>query len=224
VAIPPLQSLSLSGESSLSTSAQSMTAVCPFIEPAARAGLLQSCEIAPYCRTVPEIHPRLFEQLVPVIERYREARRGLEEKQQRLLICHIAILRMPPELDADTARLLNWPNWLGMLLKLLYTPKEIVFGFVRKNIAERSTFGTPIPIAPFHAVIIRSRVVGSDQRFFKGNQPLLRAMMEADDDGQSAYEKIPGMLPDLKDPQSLRDAHYFERARQWGMTVIPRGK
>jgi hypothetical protein len=199
-----------------------MTAVCPFIEPSASAGLLYACEIAPNCSTAAEIHPRLFEQLIPVIERFRDDRRALMEKQHRLLICHIAHLRMQPHLDADTARLLNWPNWLGMLLKLLYTPKEIVFGFVRKNIAERSSFGTPIPVAPFHAIIIRSRVVGSDHRFFKGNQPLMQAMMEAEDDGQNGHALIPGDPVNIRDPQAMRDADYFERARQWGMSVLPK--
>jgi hypothetical protein len=102
----------------------------------------------------------------------------------------------------------------------LYTPKEIVFGFIRKNVSEKSSLGETIPPAPFHGIVIRSRVLGSDLRFFKGNQPLLQAMMQADDDGQNAHVVVPGEVPDIRDPQALRNADYFQRVRRWGQGIM----
>jgi len=222
VTLPPLQPVDPASDSPVSVYLKSMAVACPFIEPSAKAGCLHICEVAPDCRSNQEIHPRLFEQLVPLIERFRDARRALAEKQQRLLICHTVVIRMPSSLDADTVRLLNWPNWLGWGLKQLYTPKEIVFGFVRKGVREKSLFGRSIPVSPFHAIVIRSRVVGSDQRFFTGNQPLMQAMMEAEDDGQNAHAVVPGNMPDIRDPQAMRDANYFQRVQQWGQAILPK--
>jgi hypothetical protein len=218
--LPPLQPIDLEATSPFSIYVKANAAVCPFVEPAGRAGCLSSCELTPDCHTAQDIHPRLFEQIVPMIERYRDARRALEEKQQRLLICHTVVIQIPTHLDADTVNLLTWPNWLSWSLKQLYTPKEIVFGIIRKNIAERSSFGMPIPPAPFHGIIIRSRVVGSDLRFFKGNQPLLQAMMQAEDDGQNAHVVVPGEALDIRDPQAMRNADYFQRVRQWGQEIL----
>jgi hypothetical protein len=77
-------------------------------------------------------------------------------------------------------------------------------------------------VSPFHAIVIRSRVVGSDQRFFTGNQPLMQAMMEAEDDGQNAHAVVPGNMPDIRDPQAMRDANYFQRVQQWGQAILPK--
>jgi hypothetical protein len=195
-------------------------AVCPFIEPSAAAGLLFATELTADCQTASEIHPRLFEQLVPRIEQFRDHRRSLPQKQQRLLVCHCVVIHLPPSLDGEASRRLCWPNWLGLLLKQFYTPKEIVFGFIRKNVAERSSFGPAIPVAPFHAVIIRSRVVGADHRFFTGNQPLLQAMMEADDDGANVHAAVFDSVPDIRDPQAMRDAGYFERVKQHSRELL----
>jgi hypothetical protein len=197
-----------------------MTAVCPFIEPAARAGCLQGCVITPDCQTAEDINPRLFEQLVPLIERFRDARRALPSKHQRLLICHTVVIHMPPQLDTETAKRLAWPNWVVWALRQLYTPKEIVFGIVIKNAAERSSAGSPLPPSPFHAVIIRSRVVHSDHRFFPHNEPLLRAMMEADDDGKDVHAAALGQVPNIRDPQSMRDTGYFQRIQQWAEKIV----
>jgi hypothetical protein len=218
--VPPLQPIDLDFNSPVSMYLKKVTAVCPFIEPAARAGCLYGCVVTPDCQTAQDIHPRLFEQLVPQIERFRDARRALPEKQDRLLICHTVVIHLPPHLDAETARLLTWPNWLGWALKQLYTPKELVFGFVRKNVAERSSFGSPVPASPFHAVVIRSRVVNSDHRFFPNNQALLQAMMEADDDGLDVHAPALGQVPDIRDPQAMRDANYFQRVQQWGQKIV----
>jgi hypothetical protein len=222
--LPPLHPIDFAINSPVSAYMKATAAVCPFIEPAARAGCLFGCVVTPDCRRGDDVHPRLFEQLVPQIERFRDARRALSEKQQRLLNCHTAVIHLPQHVDADVVRLLNWPNWLAWSLKHLYTPKEIVFGFVRKSVVEKSFFGRSIPVAPFHAVVIRSRVVGSDHRFFTGNEPLLQAMMEAEDDGQNAHAEVPGEPVDIRDPQAMRDANYFQRVRQWGQTILPAGK
>jgi hypothetical protein len=218
--LPPLQPIDLAATSPVAVYFKANAAVCPFVEPAARSGCLSFCELTTDCHTAQDIHPRLFEHMVPIIERFRDARHALEEKQRRLLICHTVLIQMPTQLDADTVKLLTWPNWLAWSLKYLYTPKEIVFGFIRKNIAESSSFGVSIPPPPFHGIIIRSRVVGSDLRFFKGNQPLLDAMMQADDDGQSAHAVVPGEAPDIRDPQALRNADYFHRVRLWGQKTL----
>jgi hypothetical protein len=215
-----LQSVDLGGQSPVSRYLRETSAVCPFIEPAARAGLLFACEVTPDCQIAAEIHPRLFEQLIPCIEQFREHRGSLPDKQQRLLVCYFVVIRFPPTLDADAVRLLAWPNWVGLLLKQLYTPKEIVIGTVRKTVAERSTCGTPVPIAPFHAIIIRSRVVGSDSRFFTGNQPLLQAMMEADDDGADVHAGFLDRDMDIRDPQAIRDSGYFERVKQMMLKTL----
>jgi hypothetical protein len=217
---PALQSVQLSVPSPVANYLSALRTVCPFIEPSARAGLLWGCVISPDCKSVPEIHPRVFEQVVPLIERFRDARRALPEKQHRLLICHVVILHMPLPLDAETARQLTWPNWLSWAVKQLYTPKEIVFGFVRKGVAEKTQSGIAIPVCPFHAIVIRSRVVGSDHRFFPGNQPWLEAMMEADDDGGDVHSTALGQMPDLRDPQALRVANYFERVKTWGQQLL----
>ena len=219
---PTLQPIDLASQSPISAYIKVNAAVCPFIEPAAKAGCLYACEVTPDCQTAADIHPRLFEQLVPQIERFRDARRALPDRQQRLLICHTVVIHLPPHLDGEAVKLLNWPNWLGWALKQLYTPKEIVFGFVRKNIAEKSSFGLVIPLAPFHGVVIRSRVVGSDQRFFTGNQPLLQAMMQADDDGGDVHTPLFGQVPDIRDPQAMRDANYFQQIQQWGQKLLTR--
>lgn len=100
---------------------------------------------SPDCQTAAEIHPRLFEQLIPRIEQFREHRRSLPERQQRLLICYCVLIHLPPSLDADAARLLTWPNWVALLLKEFYTSKEFVFGFVRKGVSERSASGASVP-------------------------------------------------------------------------------
>ena len=214
--LPPLQPVDLEANLPVSFYFKANAAVCPFIEPAWRAGCLSFCEVTPDCHTVQDIHPRLFEQLVPIIERFRDSRRALAEKHRRLFICHTALMQIPGQLDADAVKLLTWPNWLNWSLKQLYTPKEIVFGFIRKNIVEKSSLGVSIPAPPFHGIIIRSRVVGSDLRFFKGNESLLQAMMEAEDDGQNAFSVVPGEIPDIRDPEALRHADYFNRVRQWG--------
>jgi hypothetical protein len=195
-------------------------AVCPFIEPAAAGTLLSHCEITPDCHTAADIHPRLYEQLVPLIERFRDHRRALEDKRRRLMICHVVIVRLPPHLDPPAVQLLKWPNLLAWTLKHLYTPKEIVLGFVRKHVAENSTFGPPVPVAPLHAVLIRSRVVGSDHRFYPGNDPMLKAMMEADDDGADVHTPILGPAVDVRDPKALRDANGWQKVEQWWKTTL----
>lgn len=216
VILPSLQSVDLASNSALSHYLTASRTVCPFIEASAKAGCLYSCEVTPDCQTSHDIHPRFFEQVVPLVERFRDQRRELPDQHQRLLICHVVVMHVPAHLDADAVRLLNWPNWLNLLLKQLYTPKEIVFGFVRKNAIEKSLFGKVVPVSPFHAIIIRSRVVGSDKRFFAGNQALLQAMMQAEDDGGDAHAAVPGHAVDIQDAQAMREVGYFERVRQWG--------
>lgn len=215
-----LQSVDLSLPSPVSRYLIQSAAICPFIEPSARADLLFASELSPDCQTASDIHPRLFEQLIPRIEQFRDHRRSLPEKQQRLLVCYCLQIHLPPSLDADAVRLLTWPNWVALLLKQLYTPKEIVFGFVRKHFAERSSFGASVPIAPFHGIIIRSRVVGTDHRFFTGNQPLLDAMMEAEDDGGDVHAAALDKVPDIRDPQAMREAGYFERLKQRSLKLL----
>jgi hypothetical protein len=218
--LPVLRPIDLDVPTPVSAYLKKMTAVCPFIEPAARAGCLQGCVITPDCQTAEDVNPRLFEQLVPLIERFRDARRALPNKQQRLLICHTVVIHMPPHLDAETARQLAWPNWVVWPLRQLYTPKELVFGIVRKNAAERSSSGSPLPPSPFHAVIIRSRVVNSDHRFFPNNEPLLQAMMQADDDGEDVHTAALGQVPDIRDSHALRNAGYFQRVQQWAHKIV----
>ena len=223
--LPVLRPIDLDVPTPVSAYLKKMTAVCPFIEPAARAGCLHGCVIVPECQTTEDVDPRLFEQLVPLVERFRDARRALPNKHQRLLICHTVVIHMPPHLDAETARRLAWPNWVVWALRQLYTPKELVFGIVRKNVAERTSSGSPrvesiLAPSPFHAVVIRSRVVHSDQRFFPNNEPLLQAMMEADDDGEDVHAAALGQVPDIRDSHVMRDTGYFQRVRQWAEKIV----
>ncbi len=218
--LPVLRPIDLDVPTPVSAYLKKMAAVCPFIEPAARAGCLHGCVITPDCQTAEDVNPRLFEQLVPLIERYRDARRALPNKQRRLLICHTVVIHMPVHLDAETARRLAWPNWVMWALRQLYTPKELVFGIVRKNAAERTSTGSPLPPSPFHAVIIRSRVVHSDRRFFPHNEQWLRAMMEADDDGEDVHAAALGQVPDIRDPQAMRDTGYFQLVQQWAEKIL----
>ena len=199
---------------------RSIMPVCPFIEPAGKLGLLFATEITPDCQTAADIHPRLFEQLVPQIERFREARAALPDRQHRLLVCHTVVIRMPPHLDADTVKQLIWPNILSWTLKHFYTPKEIVLGVVRKNAVEKSMGGMAIPVAPFHAVVIRSRVANSDGRFYPGNDAMLKAMMEADDDGRDVHAPLLGNVPDVRNPQAMRDANYWQQILQWWQKTL----
>jgi hypothetical protein len=193
-----------------------MARVCPFIEPSANADCLYASRVALDCRSADEIHPRMFEQLIPAIERFREHRRALPDKNQRLLFSHTIAFGLPEVLDAEVNRLLGWPNWLGLLIKHLYTPKAIVFGFIRKGVAERGSGGEAVPIAPFHAVVIRSRIVGADHRFFAGNEALLSALAEAADDGGDVHAGLIHPVPDVRDPAALRAGNYFHRLRAWG--------
>ena len=66
-------------------------------------------------------------------------------------------------------------------------------------------------MAPFHAVIIRSRVANSDARFFPQNQTMLRALEAADDDGGDVHAQLLGTVPDVRDPQAMRDDNYYQR-------------
>ncbi len=221
--LPPLEPVDLASPLPVPAYIRALTAVCPFIEPADRAGLLYACEVVPDCGAEADIHPRLFEQLVPQVERFRDARRALPAAQQRLLVCHTVVIRLPPHLDAAAARLLGWPNLLGWSLKQLYTPKEVVLGFIRKGVPERSPPGVTIPVAPFHGVILRSRVAHADQRFFPGNEQMLRALMDADDDGGDVHGPLLGTVPDVRDPQALRDGNYYQRVLQrWAQTLAKR--
>ena len=218
--LPPLRPIDLSSGDALSAYLRATTAVCPFIEPSAAAGCLNGCDVAPDCQHAGEIHPRLFEQLVPQIERFRDARRALPAASQRLLVCHVVRVHLPAHLDADAVRLLRWPNLLAWSLKHLYTPKEVVMGFVRRGVADRSATGIDIPVAPFHAVLIRSRVAGPDRRFYTGDGPLLQAMLAADDDGGNVHGPLLGRVPDVRDPQALRDDNYYQRVLQWWQTHL----
>ena len=218
--LPALQPIDLDVPTPVSAYLKKMTAFCPFIEPAARAGCLHGCVVTPDCRAAEDVDPRILEQLVPLIERFRDARRALPDRHQRLLICHTVVIHMPPHLDAETARRLAWPNWVVWVLRQLYTPKELVFGIVRKNAAERSSAGSPLPPSPFHAVVIRSRVVKSDRRFFPNNEQLLQAMVEADDDGADVHAAALGQTPDIRDPQAMRDTGYYQRVRQWAEKIV----
>jgi len=218
-----VQPADLTGLSSASLYLKASAAVCPFIEASVKAGCLYTLEAGLDCRTANDILPRLFEQLIPRIEQFRQQRRALPQKQQRMLICHVVIIQLAPSLDADAVRVLNWPNWTGLLLKQLYTPKEIVFGFVRKTVTGRSSLGIAIPPAPFHAVVIRSRVTGTDERFFHGNEALLKAVMEAEDDGADVHVAALGDVPDIRDPEAMRNANYFDRVRQWGHKALMGG-
>jgi hypothetical protein len=218
--LPPLQPIDLEIRTPVSDYLKKIAQFCPFIEPAAKAGCLHGCVIVPECETADEIEPRVFEELVPVIERFRDDRRALPNKQQRLLICHTVVIHTPPQLDAETARRLAWPNWVAWALRQIYTPKELVFGIVRKGAPEQSSTGSPLPPSPFHAVIIRSRVVHSDQRFFPNNESLLQAMMEADDDGENAHAAALGEVPDIRDPRAMREAGYFQRVKEWGQKTV----
>lgn len=190
-----------------------MASVCPFIEPSEKAGCLYASQITLDCRSAGEIHPRMFEQIVPAVERFRDRRRELTDKSHRLLFSHTLVFHFPPELDAEANRLMGWPNWLGFLIKELYTPKAIVFGFIRKGVAEPSTEGDMMPVSPFHAVVIRSKVIGADHRFFAGNEALLSALAEAKDDGGSVHGGLPGSVPDFRDPLAIRADCYFDRLR-----------
>jgi hypothetical protein len=220
MSLSALQPINLDIPTPVSAYLKKMTPFCPFIEPAARAGCLHGCVVTPDCITAEDIDPRVFEQLVPLIERFRDARRALPDKNQRLLICHTVVVHMTPHLDAETARRLVWPNWVVWALRQLYTPKELVFGIVRKGAAESSLAGSPLPVSPFHAVIIRSRVVRSDHRFFPNNEPLLQAMMEADDDGEDVHAAAFGKVPDIRDPEAIREMQYFQRVREWAEKIV----
>lgn len=190
-----------------------MAALCPFIEPSEKARCLYASQITLDCSKSDDIHPRMFEQIIPAIERYREQRRTLADKNHRLLLSHTVIFRIPAHLDAEANRLMTWPNWLSYLVKDLYTSKALVFGFIRKGVSERSTAGEPIPVAPFHALVIRSKVVGADQRFFAGNQALLSALAEGVDDGGNPHAGLLAEIPDIRDPAALRATEYFSRLR-----------
>jgi hypothetical protein len=190
-----------------------MTPYCPFIEPSEKAGCLYASQVTLDCRTTEEIHPRMFEQIVPAVERFRARRRELADKSDRLLFSHTIVFHFPPQFDAEANRLMAWPNWLGFLMKDLYTPKAIVFGFIRKGFAERSSAGATMPVSPFHAVVIRSRVIGADHRFFAGNENLLSALAEADDDGGDVHAELLSGVPDIRDPAAIRAADYFHRLR-----------
>ena len=218
--LPPLQLVDLASAGPVAAYLRATTAVCPFIAPSAEAGLLHACEASPDCRHAGDIHPRLFEQLVPQVERFRDARRSLPDAASRLLVCHTVVIRLEPRLDGDAVRLLNWPNLLAWSLKHLYTPKEVVLGFVRKGVAGRSASGVEVPVAPFHAVLIRSRVAGPDRRFYPGGGPLLHAMLAAEDDGQNAHAPLLGRVPDLRDPQALREDDYYQRFLNWWRTHL----
>ncbi len=218
--LPSLETVDLASALPVPGYLKSLAPVCPFIEPAAKAGLLFCTEITPDCHTPADIHSRLFEQLVPQIERFRDARAALPDRQHRLLVCHTVVIHMPPHLDADTARQLHWPNILSWTLKHFYTPKEIVLGVVRKNAVEKSMGGLTIPVAPFHAIVIRSRVAGSDGRFFPGNDAMLKAMMEADDDGEDVHTPLLGTVPDIRNPQAMRDANYWQQILQWWQKTL----
>lgn len=190
-----------------------MAALCPFIEPSEKAGCLYVSQITLDCSKSEDIHPRMFEQIVPAIERYREQRRNLADKNRRLLLSHTIVFRIPAHLDAEANRLMAWPNWLSYLVKDLYTPKAIVFGFIRKGVSERSAGGEAIPVAPFHALVIRSKVIGADHRFFAGNEALLSALAEAVDDDGNAHAGVLPEIPDLRDPAAIRASQYFARLR-----------
>jgi hypothetical protein len=220
MSLPVLRSIDLEVPTPVSAYLKNMTGVCPFIEPAARQACLHGCVITPDCKVVEDVYPRLFEQLVPLVERFRDARRSMSNKHKRLLICHTVVIHMPPHLDVETAKQLIWPNWLVLALRQLYTPKEIVFGIVRKNAPERSLSGSQLPASPFHAVIIRSRVVNSDHRFFPNNDQLLRAMMTADDDGENVHAAALGQVPDIRDSQAMRETGYFQRVKQWAEKIV----
>ena len=194
--------------------------VCPFIEPSEEAGCLYASQVTLDCRSGDEIHPRMFEQLIPAVERYRAQRRALPDKHQRLLLSHTIVFHLPAALDAEANRLMGWPNWLGVLVKHLYTPKAVVFGFIRKGVHERSSMGEVIPAAPFHAVVIRARVIGADQRFFTGNDAWLSALAEAADDGGDVHAGLLPQAPDVRDPDAIRAADYFHRLRAWGQAYF----
>lgn len=199
-----------------------MTVHCPFIEPAEKAGCLYVSSVTLDCSKSEDIHPRMFEQIVPAIERYREQRRSLPDKNHRLLLSHTLVFRVPMHLDAETNRLMTWPNWLSYIVKDLYTPKAIVFGFIRKGVAERSVSGEAIPVAPFHALVIRSKMVGADHRFFAGNEALLSALAEAVDDGGNVFAECAGAVPDLRDPAAIRAGDYFHRLRTSAQAKLKR--
>jgi hypothetical protein len=194
--------------------------VCPFIGPSAKAGCLYASQVTLDCRTSEEIHPRMFEQIIPAIERYREQRRALVDKNHRLLLSHTIVFRLPAQFDAEANRLMGWPNWLSYLVKDLYTPKAIVFGFVRKGVSERSSAGEAIPVAPFHAVVIRSKVVGADHRFFAGNEALLAALAAGVDDGQDVHAGLLSSPPDVRDPVAIRAHDYFHRLQAWAQARL----
>lgn len=176
------------------------------------------------CRSSDEIHPRMFEQLIPAVERFRQRRRELADKTQRLLLCDTLVFHVPGELDAEANRLMTWPNWLGFLLKDLYTSKAIVFGFVRKGVVERASTGQPIPACPFHSVVIRSKVIGTDQRFFTGNEAFLAALAEGVDDGGDVHAGLVGQVPDVHDPAAIRASNYFLQLRTVAQSKLKGGR
>lgn len=209
-----------SGGNPITAYLQEIARVCPFIEPSEKAGCLYARQVSLDCRTRDEIHPRMFEQLIPAIELFRDQRRALSDKNHRLLVSHVIVFQLPAELDAEANRLMTWPNWLSFLVKDLYTPKAVVFGFVRKGVRENSSEGEEIPIAPFHAVVLRSKVIGADHRFFAGNEALLSALAEAVDDGANVHAGLLPQTPDVRDPADLRSADYFNRLRAWAQARL----
>ena len=220
---PAAYPVDLTAADPMSAYLRATVAVCPYIEPAARAGrCLFGAEVSPDCQSADELHPRLYEQLVPQIEHFRDARRAQPDAQRQLLLSHTVVVRLPPELDAAAVRLLAWPNLLGWTLKHLYTPKAIVLGFVRKGVVEPSAAGPPVPAAPFHAVIIRSRVVRPDARFYPGNDAFLAAMRSADDDGTDVHAPLLGTAPDPRDPDALRTDQTYQRMLRWFQANAPR--
>lgn len=199
---------------------KSIGPICPFIEPAERAGCLFASQVTIDCRTSAEIHPRMFEQLVPAVERFRDRRRAMLDKSHRLLLCDTVVFHIPAEFDAEANRLMAWPNWLGFLLKDLYTSKAIVFGFIRKGVSERSSTEASIPASPFHAVVIRSKIIGADHRFFAGNEALLSALAEGVDDGADVHAGLVRQVPDVHDPAAIRASGYFQQLRALGQNKL----
>jgi hypothetical protein len=63
-------------------------------------------------------------------------------------------------------------------------------------------------------------VVNSDHRFFPNNEPLLQAMMQADDDGEDVHTAALGQVPDIRDSHALRNAGYFQRVQQWAHKIV----
>ena len=158
---------------------------CPFLEPAIQRNVVYATQYKISGNNLDEINEYAFWIAVAHIEFMLELRGQLADDCGSLY-CENVIFEIQGKCEPKAGeRLLPWPHWI---LKLLYTPCNILVGDFWKGEISKNNSDESIPVPPVQFFSLRSGVKQKDIRFFKGTPNLLPKFVTANSSDKSPLD------------------------------------